>query len=73
MPSEFDRPDYYLPRETRRIYQRLLERRRPLRVQQIDDDGIPWIHCRFQSKNGVWEYHYLAFNHDGWVRIKHRC
>ncbi len=72
MPSEFDQAGYYLHRDTRRVYKRLIERRRPVRVYEIDEWGLPWIECRFRRKDGWWERHSLAFNHDGWVRVKRR-
>jgi hypothetical protein len=72
MPSEFGRPGYQLHRSTRRVYERLIERRRPLRVYEVDEWGLPWIACRFRQQDGSWAYHFLAFNHDGWVRVKSR-
>src|SRR5437660_3280918 len=60
LPSEFNQPGYYLHRETRQVYKRLIERRRPLRVYKIDEWGLPWIRCRFRRKDGSWEYNSLA-------------
>jgi hypothetical protein len=71
MPEEFSQPGYFLHRDTRRVYQRLINRRRPLRIYMHDEFGRPWIRCRFLEKDG-WHYHGLMFNHDGWVRVKHR-
>ncbi len=72
MPSGVDAPGYTFHRDTRRLYKRLIERRRSLRVFRITEDGLPWIHCRFRMKNGRWEYHWLAINDDSWLRVKHR-
>jgi hypothetical protein len=72
MPSEFAQIGYYLHPSTRQIYERLIARRRPLRICQIDEFGLPWIDCRFRERNGRWGYHSLAFNHDGWVRVRGR-
>jgi len=72
MPTEFLRPGYLLHRDTRRVYQRLLDRKRPVRVCEIDGWNVPWIHCRFRRKDGRIEYHWLAINHDGWVRVRSR-
>jgi hypothetical protein len=55
-----------------RVYKKLLTRRRPLRIAEIDEYGIPWIHCRFRGQDGQWEYHSLAFDHGGLVRVKPR-
>lgn len=72
MPSGIDAPGYVFHRDTRRLYERLIERGRPLRVNRIDEDGLPWITCRFKLANGTWEWHWLAVNDDSWVRVKHR-
>jgi len=71
-PGDWNRPRYYVPSCTRRLYKRLIERRRSVRVYKIDDQGIPWINCKFRRKNGTWEYHYLAINDDIWIRVKRR-
>jgi hypothetical protein len=73
MPTGVDAPGYTSHRDTRRLYQRLIARRRSSRVFEIDDWGLPWIRCRFCRKHGIWEYHSLAINDDSWVRVKPRC
>lgn len=70
MPNEFAQPDYLLDLCTRRVYERLIERRRSVRVYRIDDWGLPWVRCNFREEDGCWGYHTLVFNHDGWVRVR---
>ena len=72
MPSEFAEPGYLLHPSTRRAYERLIERRRPVRISHLDDWGLPWIKCQFRDAAGRWERHWLAFNHEGWVRVGSR-
>jgi hypothetical protein len=72
MPPEFFRPGYFIHRDTLRAYQRLLARGRPLRVDEIDAWGLPYVHFRFRCRNGRWEYHRLAVNHDGIAKVKPR-
>jgi len=72
MPSGVDAPGYTFSDETRRLSQKLIARRRFVRVSQVDDDGLPWIHCRIRRKSGLWEYHWLAVNDDSWVRVLNR-
>jgi hypothetical protein len=72
MPSDADAPGYFFAPETRRLYQRLIARRRPLRVFQIDEYGLPWVACRFRLPDGRWEHHWLAVNDDSWGRVKSR-
>src|SRR5262245_21442256 len=70
-PREFLREGYGIHEETLWVYKKLVERRRPLRVYEIDAWGLPWVKCNF-FRQGKWEYHYLAFNHGGLVRVKPR-
>lgn len=70
MPGEFAQAGYLLYPCTRRAYERLIARGRPVRVCRIDDWGIPWVRCHFRMEDGRWGYHSLAFNHDGWVRVR---
>ena len=71
MPSGVDAPGYTFHADTRRLYKRLIARRRPVRVCQIWG-GMPWIHCRFRRNDGRWEYHSLAIADDSWVRVRKR-
>jgi hypothetical protein len=67
MPTEFSRPGYSIHRDTLRAYRRVIARRRPQRVFEIDVWGVPWIKLRFKMKDRKWEHHELAVNHDGLV------
>lgn len=72
MPTEFAKPGYRIHRETLRVYRRLIARRRAVRVFKLDAWKLPWIRCQFRRRDGRWEYHSLAINHDGWVLVKPR-
>jgi len=72
MPSGVDVPGYTFHADTRRLYKRLIARRRPVRVYKVDERSLPWIRCQFRRKNGRWEYHWLAINDDSWVRVRKR-
>jgi hypothetical protein len=61
---------YFIHRDTMRVYQQLLARKRSLRICEVDEYGSPWIECRFRRKNGRWEWHSLSFDHDGFIRVK---
>jgi hypothetical protein len=71
-PREFLRPGYFIHRETVRVYRKLLKRKRPLSVWEIDEYGAPWVACRFRLRNGKYEHHTLKVNHDGFVRVRSR-
>ena len=72
MPSDAEWPEVRFAPETKRLYKRLIARRRPSRIAEFDEWRIPWIHYRFRGRNGRWEYHSLAVNDDSWVRVKKR-
>ena len=72
MPSDFSQPGFYASRGTRRLYKRLIARRSPLRICEIDEWDLPWIRCRFRRNYDSWEHHSLAIIDDSWVRVKSR-
>jgi hypothetical protein len=43
-----------------------------VRVAEIDEGKLPWIRCQFRLKDGRIEHHFLAINHDGWVRVRRK-
>jgi hypothetical protein len=67
MPSDATTHGYTFLRDTRRLYQMLIARRRPLRIHEVDEWGLPWIRCRFRLRNGSWEHHCLVVNDDSWA------
>ena len=69
LPSAWDNPGYQVFPCTRRLYRKLIERRRPLRVYELDGWGLPWVRCRFRLRSGGWESHFLALNDDSWVGV----
>jgi hypothetical protein len=70
-PPEWRRTGYRLPPRTRRLWLLLMARRRPLRVDEVDEWGAPWVCCRVRKRGG-WEHHQLAIVEGGWVRVKPR-
>ncbi len=72
LPPGCDEPGYTFHRDTRRLYKRLIARRRSLRVAKIDEYGVPWVHSRFRLKDGRIEYHSLSLNDDTWVKVRPR-
>lgn len=59
------------PPETVRLFQKLIARKRSVRVCEIDEFGNPWIACRFRRKNNTWEYHSLAIMEgESWVKVR---
>ena len=67
-------PGYFLHRDTRRVFNKLIARGRPVRIAWIDEYGAPWYACRFRLKNGRWERHYLGvYDLDyNWIKVKPR-
>lgn len=71
-PPEWRQPGYHVPTSTRRLVRRLIARRRPLRIYEVDEWGSPWVCCRFRRAAGDWEHHFLSITQGGWVRVRPR-
>lgn len=73
MPGE-GVPGYYLHRDTRRVFKKLVARGRAVRITRVDEYGSPWYTCRFRTKSGRWEGHDLAVCglDNNWVMVKPR-
>lgn len=67
-------PDYWLHRDTMRVFKKLVARNRSVRIFKIDEFGQPWYECRFKKRNGRFERHWLAVidGENNWVRVKSR-
>ena len=70
LPGAFDEPGYRVHPDTRRVFRRLLRRGRPLRVFDVDRQGLPWVRCQFRGRDGRWIYHSLAVEPDAWVKVR---
>ena len=68
LPPAWDDPKYIVPRQTRAVFRRLIERRRPLRVYEVDHRGEAWVRCRFRNARGRIEYHSVTLDEGCWVR-----
>jgi hypothetical protein len=65
---------YHLDPDTKRAYKILIERRRPVRIWQIDHEGLPWFRFRIKQKNGTWEHHFMCIapKDNNWVAVNRR-
>jgi hypothetical protein len=72
MPTDFGEHAERLHPDTRNAYRYLVNRRRPVEVIGVDDLNLPWIRFQCRDENGRMEYHDLAINHDGWIRVRSR-
>jgi hypothetical protein len=68
-PCEFSGHEYTLHEETHAAYRHLIETRKVLVVNRIDEDGYPWVEFEVSDVNGGIEYHSLMLNHDGIERL----
>jgi uncharacterized pyridoxamine 5'-phosphate oxidase family protein len=74
LPLGCGSPDYFMHSDAKRIFKRLMHRKRPVRISEITKDG-PWYRCRFRMKNGTREYHSLVVAEDdrNWVPVQKRA
>ena len=63
-----------LHKETIRVWKKLVQRGRSVRIFKTDEYGAPWYRVRFKRKDGRWEYHELNVMDvdDNWVLVKRR-
>lgn len=73
LPPEWRAPGWRLPRSTRDLYRRLMARKRPLVISEIDERGFAWIQCRFRDRRGRMEHHFLVIDDGCWVRVQPRA
>ena len=76
MPTGVDEPGYTFHPDSRRLYERLIDRcrrGRSLRVFEICEHGLPWVQHRYRDEDGVRHHEWLALNDDSWVRVKPRA
>jgi hypothetical protein len=66
--------NYRIHRETARVFKKLIARKRPVRIREIDEFGQPWYECRFRKPDGTFELHSLGIlrGEDNWVRVNRR-
>ncbi len=64
-------PGYYIHRDTKRVFAKLIARKRSVRIAWIDEYGSPWYRCSFRSKRGRLEHHDLSVMDldDNWVKV----
>jgi hypothetical protein len=67
-------PNYYIHRDTKRVYKKLVARKRSVRIREIDEFGAPWFMCKFKRPSGKWEWHFLAVydSDNNWVPVRRR-
>jgi hypothetical protein len=65
-------PGYFLHRDTRLAYQKLIARGRSVRIARIGEDGLAWYSFRFPMKDGRWDWHEMAVcdSDNNWVKVK---
>ncbi len=66
--------NYCIHSETKKTYKKLIDRKRPVRINRVDEYGQPWYDFRFQKKNGSWERHTMCVmkDDDNWVKVQKR-
>jgi hypothetical protein len=70
VPKEFDRPDFVVQPDTRRLFELLVQRGRAHRIAWIDDWGVPYIDLQFRVLRGRRIYERLGILEDCWVRVR---
>ena len=67
--SEYLKPNYTFPDETRELYEHLIERRQILTIDEICDHNLPWVSYEQTMDDGEVVYHSLAVDDDSWELV----
>jgi hypothetical protein len=71
-PPIWDDPNHRVPRSTRAVYRKLMARRRPLVISEIDERGLPWIEAQLRGRHGGIAYHFFVVDDGCWARVRPR-
>jgi hypothetical protein len=71
LPPVWAEPWHHVPWSTREAYRRLMARRRPLRVDLVDEFGA-WVRGRLRSRAGRIHEHLFVLDEGCWVRVMSR-
>jgi hypothetical protein len=64
-------PAYQVPLETKRIYQLMIDRRRAVRIDQVDECGA-WVRVLVRDARGRVHDHHVTLDDGRWVRVRAR-
>ena len=68
-PAEWDLPEVQIDTCTRAIIDHLIAERAVVAVDDIDDEGVPWISYDTTEPDGTPGGHYLAVDWLPWERV----
>ena len=71
LPPLWATPGYRVPLSTRRIYKLMIDRRRPVRIDQVDDWGT-WVRLMVRDARGRLHHHHVTLDDGCWVRVRPR-
>lgn len=66
--------NYKVPPLTEKVFKQLAARKRSVRINKVDENGIAWYSCKFKRPDGTWVYHDIDVlpGEDNWVLVKKR-
>jgi hypothetical protein len=72
IPDEWSAPAYVVPREDLTFYKKMIERRWPSRVYQLDYLGYPWIRAITHARGNAVYHSWMIAESTGWRRVNRR-
>lgn len=75
-PTEWSKDGYLISECTRKLWQRLIDRKRPVKIY-LDGGGMPWVKVKAiegtMFGDRIVTHHHLAIiENGGWVKVKRR-
>lgn len=71
LPPVWAMPGYRVPASTRRIYKWMIDRRRAVRIDRVDDWGA-WVRLVVRDARGRVRQHHVTLDDECWVRVRSR-
>lgn len=71
LPPDWSQPDWHVPKDTIAVYKAIIDRQRPIRINEVDEHGLCWFSCVFYRKQRR-EVHSMTLDDGCWVKVKKR-
>ena len=72
LPEAWSRAGYTIQRESIAFMKKMIKRRSPSRVYEIDEYGQPWIAARFRERGRYVSHMWAIMEETGWRRVEQR-
>lgn len=72
LPEEWQRKTHFVPQESIVFMKKMIARKHPSRISEIDDSGYPWIKARIVERGKINYHSWLITEYTGWRLVQRR-